>query len=191
MLSAKFRNHTNKITDKIGSALTRTGLNPNHITITGLILLVPMLYFFYWFELIYAFIFLLLVSVMDAFDGALARVKKMKTPFGEYLDAVSDKFAEVMIFFGFALAFPGSWYLCFLGAVGSILISYCKHRADRLKIDIKSGVFERAERLIILQAGLLLYIIMDINMFFVLSIVTALSYYTVLERVFEAYKKLS
>ncbi len=90
----------------ISRGLARTPVTPNGVTLfntavglTGAFLL---LRGGYWSQLAGTLLFLLCV-VLDGVDGELARLKLRETPFGHYLDIVTDNIVHVAIFVGLAV----------------------------------------------------------------------------------------
>jgi phosphatidylglycerophosphate synthase len=43
-------------------------------------------------------------SIMDGVDGDLARLKKMTSAFGGFMDAILDRYAEALIYSGLIMA---------------------------------------------------------------------------------------
>lgn len=114
----------------------------------------------------------LFAGIFDMFDGAMARVRNAATTFGAFLDSTLDRYSEGIILLGlliYALQRPGlqdplwptsheqSWMIAFIytAAVGSIMVSYTKARAEGLGLECKNGLLARPERVIILAIGLL------------------------------------
>ena len=56
-----------------------------------------------------------LASILDGSDGEVARLKKMQSPFGNFFDAVLDRYSDGFILFGMF------YYLLTASAVGSLL----------------------------------------------------------------------
>lgn len=98
---------------------------PNFITIIRLIILWPVIYFFYhnlyWLAtgLIILFIFL------DFYDGHLARKSRLETALGQILDAAVDKFALLALLFICLKVgwLPGWLFVLILIRVGLIFIT--------------------------------------------------------------------
>ena len=72
---------------------------------------------------------------------------------------------------------------------GSLLVSYVRARMEGLGIECKAGLFTRPERVIVLALGLLLSGF-DYALIIALSIIILFSYYTVIERMVYAWRKL-
>jgi archaetidylinositol phosphate synthase len=94
---------------------------------------------------------LLLVSgFLDMVDGAVARVTKMASRKGAFLDSSFDKIAEVAIFAGVAIGALASPLWALMALATSLLVSYTRARAESLGVELKGiGIGERAERLLI------------------------------------------
>ncbi len=192
MLSKKFRKKLNPFAERIGLLLLKLKLTPNFITFLGFVLIFPALYFFYFKNIFLASIFILLSGLMDVLDGALARVSKT-TRLGEYLDAVTDKMVEGLIFLGVGFSFPEFWPLACLGVLSSILVSYTKHRVDKFNINNSVAGLERAERILILGFGILFSYFLPDPEFFVLIVLLFViigSFTTSLFQIFKAVKLL-
>ncbi|KKM67519.1 hypothetical protein LCGC14_1470240, partial [marine sediment metagenome] len=56
-----------------------------------------------------------LASILDGSDGEVARLKKMQSPFGNFFDAVLDRYSDGFILFGMF------YYMLTASAVGNIL----------------------------------------------------------------------
>jgi CDP-diacylglycerol---glycerol-3-phosphate 3-phosphatidyltransferase len=114
----------------------------------------------------------LFAGIFDMFDGAMARVRNTATTFGAFFDSTLDRYSESIILFGllwYALQRPDlhdafwpaqheqTWMVTFIfiAAVGSLMVSYAKARAEGLGLECKIGLLARPERVVILAIGLL------------------------------------
>jgi phosphatidylglycerophosphate synthase len=93
---------------------------------------------------------------LDYFDGRIARMSGQVTRSGGFLDSVLDRFGEVAFFAGAALVFRGSPLvltacLCALGSGG--IVSYTRAKAESLGIELKSGLMQRPERVVLFCFG--------------------------------------
>lgn len=93
---------------------------------------------------------------LDYFDGRIARMSGQVTRSGGFLDSVLDRFGEMAFFAGAALLFRGSpWVLiaclCALGSGG--IVSYARAKAESLGIELKSGLMQRPERVVLFCFG--------------------------------------
>ncbi len=160
------------------------GVNPNTLTIFGLVLSLVSAVFFAKRQVLTAGIFLFLSGFLDALDGAVARENNRITKFGGFLDSVSDRFADAAVIIGamyggltvfFSLP---EWFIGALALVGSLMVSYTRARAEAAGASAAVGIGERAVRILILAFGAFL----DIVNWAVL-LVCVLSFITVFQRI--------
>lgn len=91
-------------------------------------------------------------GVCDFIDGKLARDLGRASPAGAALDSVLDRYAESVMFVGLAWYYRDSWVLIAVLAalVGSQMVSYIRARGEGLGLDVKVGIMQRPERLVVL-----------------------------------------
>jgi archaetidylinositol phosphate synthase len=98
-----------------------------------------------------AVIFLALSGFFDAVDGAVARRLKMTSNLGAFLDSVFDKLGEAAIYVAIIASGAVSAFWGALALTSSLMVSYVRHRAEPLGVNLKGvGFMERAERIILL-----------------------------------------
>jgi phosphatidylinositol phosphate synthase len=146
--------------------LARTGVTPNVLTTTGVSLclaaavLVPFeehdKLLVFWLA---AGIFVI-GSLLDILDGALARVGGKSTPFGAFFDSTTDRVGEGAMLAAIALVFSRhgrDWavVVAVAAVVGSFLVSYTRARAEALGLRGDVGLGSRAERVVLITAGLI------------------------------------
>jgi CDP-diacylglycerol--glycerol-3-phosphate 3-phosphatidyltransferase len=149
------------------SGLARTRITPNALTATGVTfclaaaVLVPFenrdKLLFYWLA---AAVFVV-GSVLDILDGALARAGGKTTPFGAFLDSTTDRVGEgamlTAIAFVFARVGNDTAVVFTVAAVaGSFLVPYARAKAEALGLRGDVGLGSRAERVVVITAGLVL-----------------------------------
>ncbi|HKU56572.1 MAG TPA: CDP-alcohol phosphatidyltransferase family protein [Gaiellaceae bacterium] len=148
------------------TSLARTGITPNVLTATGVSLclaaavLVPFenrvdTLLVYWLA---AGVFVV-GSLLDILDGALARVGGKATPFGAFIDSTTDRVGEGAMLAAIALVFARhnkDWavVVAVAAVVGSFLVSYTRARAEALGLKGDVGLGSRAERVVVITAGL-------------------------------------
>jgi len=165
LFDGRFRTGVDRAVKPVGGALKRTGLSPDHLTALGMVLSVPAAVVIGSGHLFYGFLLLLLAAVPDLLDGALAKASGRSSVRGAFFYSVSDRVTDAFILGGLA------WYLqdqhhghafilpfAILGA--SLLISYERAKAESLGFDAKGGLMERAERVVVLCAGLVFNVIL-------------------------------
>jgi phosphatidylglycerophosphate synthase len=101
-------------------------------------------------------------SLLDAVDGALARASGGGTRFGGFLDSTLDRAGEAIMYVGIAAYYLGrqdpTWPVlaALLALAGSFMVSYSRARAEGIGISAAVGLAPRAERLVLVIAGLAL-----------------------------------
>ncbi len=136
-----------------------TEINPNTLTIFGLLLCLASAILFAKQEIFMAGAFLLAGGFFDVLDGLVARENNRITRFGGFLDSVSDRFADAAIIIGAMYGgltafspFP-PWFIGALALVGSLMVSYTRARAEAAGTEASVGVGERAVRMLIIVVG--------------------------------------
>jgi archaetidylinositol phosphate synthase len=148
--------------------LHNVGLTPNQVSIFGIILAgLSAITYWQWklnsLLLILAPLLMLASGLLDALDGALARLYGEATNFGGFFDSLLDRYADAIIICGIILGglTDVTWGLAAL--IGSLLVSYARARAEAAGVKMESvGLAERAERLILLAlASFLSFVWLD------------------------------
>ncbi len=144
--------------------LMKLGLEPNHLSILGLVFSVVAGIFFA-FSPFWGGVFTLLSGLMDTLDGSLARSLGKTKKAGAFLDSVLDRYTELIIFLGIWTYFyrlnyrvPLVSVLIILILFGSLMVSYTRARAEGLGEQCIVGVFQRGERIILLGCTGFLYL---------------------------------
>jgi CDP-diacylglycerol--glycerol-3-phosphate 3-phosphatidyltransferase len=147
--------------------LARTRVTPNALTAGGVTLCLAasiLVLFenhseilFFWL----AAVVFVLGSLLDILDGALARAGGKTTPFGAFIDSTTDRMSEgfMLAAIAFVLArqdHPVFVAVATLAVAGSFLVSYTRARAEALGLRGDVGIGSRAERVIVITAGLVL-----------------------------------
>ena len=147
------------------TGLARTGVTPNALTAAGVTLclaaavLVPFesrnTILFYWLG---AAVFVV-GSVLDSLDGALARAGGKSTVFGAFFDSTTDRVGEGAMLAAIGLVFARAGndvaVLFTIAAVaGSFLVPYVRAKAEALGLRGDVGLGSRAERVVVITAGL-------------------------------------
>ena len=147
--------------------LTRTRVTPNALTASGVLLCgaasVIVLFegrnelLFYWLA---ALVFVV-GSLLDILDGALARAGGKTTPFGAFLDSTTDRISEGFMLTAIAYILARHDHPVFVAVAvtavaGSFLVSYTRARAESIGLRGDVGIGSRAERVVVITAGLVL-----------------------------------
>src|SRR5215204_1713861 len=147
--------------------LARTRVTPNALTTAGLSLCLAasvLVYFEYRHELLFYWLGAVLFvvgSILDILDGALARAGGKTTPFGSFLDSTTDRIGEGAMLGSIALIFSRDGNEVALAAAvaavaGSFLVSYTRAKAEGVGLRGDVGLGSRAERVVVITAGLVL-----------------------------------
>jgi len=147
------------VLDPLAGFLIRLGLTPNMVTVLGLIGNSVGAYYLSRGEMLTGGIYVLLMTPVDALDGTMARLRGESSDFGAFVDSVSDRYSELIIYGGLLYHFlnigePLGGMLVFGAAAGSVLVSYVKARAEGLGYEARGGLLTRAERYIVLAPSL-------------------------------------
>jgi CDP-diacylglycerol--glycerol-3-phosphate 3-phosphatidyltransferase len=147
--------------------LTRTRVTPNALTTSGVLLCgaasLLVLFegrnelLFYWLA---ALVFVV-GSLLDILDGALARAGGKTTPFGAFLDSTTDRISEGFMLTAIAYVLARHDHPVFVAVAmtavaGSFLVSYTRAKAESIGLRGDVGIGSRAERVVVITAGLVL-----------------------------------
>ena len=147
--------------------LARTRVTPNALTASGVLLCgiasVLVLFenrnelVFYWL----AAVVFVVGSLLDILDGALARTGGKTTPFGAFLDSTTDRISEGFMLTAIAYVLARHDHPVFVAVAvtavaGSFLVSYTRAKAEALGLRGDVGIGSRAERVVVITAGLVL-----------------------------------
>lgn len=176
-------------------------LSPNFITITSLLMHLPIAWFIANDDFVIAAVLLVIFGLFDALDGALARLQNKAGPKGMLLDATTDRMKEVILYTAIAFTLVDSghpyqsvWAVAALG--GSLIVSYVKAKGETAVADgnlsaneinklFQDGLLRFEVRMFLLVIGLLLS-----QLHIILIVITALSWMTAFERLIKISKKL-
>ncbi len=166
-LTDRLRRLTRAPLDRCAEIVAGLGVQPDWITVFGLILVALAAVFIALGDFLAGGITLLVSLPLDALDGAVARALKRSGAFGMVLDSTLDRYADGFIFAALGYYFAQSGRMDMLAAalaalIGSYLVSYIRARADDGKVAVRAtvGWFSRLERVAVmlimtLSAGLL------------------------------------
>jgi CDP-diacylglycerol--glycerol-3-phosphate 3-phosphatidyltransferase len=143
-------------------ALTKWGVHPNVLTLAGLIITCMAAVAFFKGNLRTGGVLILLGGLCDSLDGNLARASGKATRSGALLDSVIDRYSEFVMFLGIAAYFitMKNYFLSvvtYVALCGSIMVSYTRARAESLGFESKTGLMQRAERIVCLGTGALIH----------------------------------
>jgi CDP-diacylglycerol--glycerol-3-phosphate 3-phosphatidyltransferase len=128
---------------------------PNTVTLLGLVGTSVGAYFLATGRITLGGLIILVMAPIDALDGTMARLRGMNSDFGAFVDSVTDRYSELVIFGGLLYYFlqqqnAQGAVLAFVAAAGSLMVSYIRARAQSLNMEAKVGILSRVERYIVL-----------------------------------------
>lgn len=148
------------VLDPLGRFFNSLGLTPNMMTMLGMLGNAVGAVYLARGEMFTGALYVLLMTPIDALDGTMARLRGEASDWGAFVDSVSDRYSELIIYGGLLYYFltigdPLGGMLTFGAAAGSVLVSYVKARAEGLGYGAKVGLLTRAERYLVLGPALL------------------------------------
>ena len=191
MLDARAREALRGFSDWTGRALTRAHLTADSITALGVLVTAGGSWRIADGGLRSAGIILTAGGLLDFCDGSVARVQGTASRRGAFFDSVTDRISDSLVFSGLL------WYflvrapdLTTAGVVLAayalaVLTSYIRAKAESLGFDCKIGLLERAERLIVLNVGLILTFLL-VPLLWVLAVLSA---FTVVQRLVHVFRQ--
>ena len=191
---------TRRLASRSITRLARTRVTPNALTAVGMLLCATAAvlisfesrnaFLFYWL----AAGFFIVGSILDILDGALARESDRATPLGEFLDSISDRVSEGFVLAAIALVFSRagdnvSVVFCVAAVAGSFLVSYARAKAELIGLRGDVGIGSRAERVVVVSAGLILAPV-GVPLQWFIYLLAATAWVTVLQRILSVRRQL-
>jgi archaetidylinositol phosphate synthase len=166
----------------IVSVIAKGNIDPNVITILGVVIAMITPLAAYLYGIIGALAAIAVSSLLDAIDGEVARSLGRVSRRGAFLDSLCDRISD-LAYIGSLMVLGVSPVLVYIAAGSSLLISYIRARAESLGVYISGvGLMERGERIlglvVVMLIGMLNREAMDIAMI----VFTVLTGYTAVER---------
>ena len=175
--------------------LIESRLTPNAISLTGFFLCAVAAVLVWQDHLFWGGLAFVVGSVCDTLDGRYSRMSGKGSPFGAFLDSTLDRMEEGIVLAAVAVLFSQDGNDFAVAAVviavlASLMVSYTRARAEALGVECKVGIADRAVRVVILSAGLLLTSfgldVLEIAVY----VLAGLSVITVLQRIFHVRSQL-
>jgi len=159
VIEERLRARTSGILVGAATLVARTGVTPNTLTVLGFVGMAVAGALCAAGSFFFAGVVVAASCIFDALDGALARASGTASVFGAFLDSFLDRYAEAAVYAGLLVHYawagaPSGAVAAFLAAIGSLMVSYARARAEGLGIECRAGLFARPERLAVLIAGL-------------------------------------
>jgi len=198
-LKAPYTTGARRLASRSITGLTRTRVTPNALTTAGVVLCAlasVLVYFEYRNELLFFWsgaVVFVIGSILDILDGALARAGGKTTPFGAFVDSTTDRISEAFMLGAIALVLTRDGNelgvgLTVAAIAGSFLVSYARARAEALGLRGDVGIGSRAERVVVITAGLVLapWGVLP----WAIGVLAATAWFTVLQRILHVRRQL-
>jgi CDP-diacylglycerol--glycerol-3-phosphate 3-phosphatidyltransferase len=145
--------------DRLAAVVAITGIPPNVITWSALILNLWAGVMFAAGRFVTGGSLMILSGLCDLLDGPVARRQGRVSLFGAFLDSIFDRYADLILFLGLLVYYSSVnrfMYAVLAGAAmaGSVMVSYAKARAESLTPSVEIGFWERPERLVMILGAL-------------------------------------
>jgi phosphatidylglycerophosphate synthase len=190
----KKRERFSGLSVKVGIVFSKLGLSPNQWTLVTILPTLAALWFLVKEQFLWAALFFFIAAFIDLVDGSVARVTGRVTKLGAYLDTIVDRYVEGLIVFGLLFESLHNLWLpiyawIFIYFFGGLMTTYAKAAAKEKELvgkELRGGLMERAERLIILFIGILLAYFDPFYLTYVIVILAVLANVSALQRIWIA-----
>lgn len=192
IIDRKAREISRPILEAIATTLAKWNVSPNLVTYVGLILTIGVAILAGMGEIRWAGVAYIFAAVFDAMDGTLARVSGKGSRFGAFLDSTIDRFEESIVFLGLIifyanaggqLQFPVEIPLILVAAIGSLMVSYTRARAEAVGVACKVGFMTRVPRVAVMIVGMILDL-----MLITLVVLAVTSLFTAFHRMYHVWR---
>jgi CDP-diacylglycerol--glycerol-3-phosphate 3-phosphatidyltransferase len=186
-----------RIVGPLAGFLLRIGISPDMVTVAGVLGavaaslgLIARGHFFSGGVVVTFFV------LTDALDGTMARLRGPAGRWGAFLDSTLDRIADAAVFGALVIWYAGRGDddvlldVSLFCLVAGVVTSYAKARAEGLGMTCNVGIAERAERLILVLAGVILAGVgLDIALPVLLWLLAVVSAITVGQRLVEVHRQ--
>jgi archaetidylinositol phosphate synthase len=187
----------------LGMLFSKLGLPPNVWTLLSLLPAIAGFIALYSHHLLAGLGLFVLSGIIDAIDGAVARVTNSTSNLGAFLDGVIGEYVELMFYIGLffytknmpKFIMPSSLWILLL-VFGAIMPTFIKAYADHRKVVTDAeeqkkmgGVFGRTRRLVTVYAGMLLGHFNAVWLLYAIAIAAVLSNLTAVQRILFVIRK--
>lgn len=181
--------------------ITNGKLHPNVVTFFGLAMHIPIAIFIALGDLVLAAVLLVIFGLFDALDGALAKVQNRASNTGMFLDSVTDRMKEVILYGGIVsfllqqgadvsaiwaiLALGGSMLTTYINAWGDVAMSKADAKNHVINEGFRGGLMRFEVRMFLLVVALLSN---QLRIFVV--VIAVLAWFTAFQRIARIVRKL-
>ncbi|MEE8148005.1 MAG: CDP-alcohol phosphatidyltransferase family protein [Longimicrobiales bacterium] len=188
------------IVDPVTRWLVDRGVHPNALTTAGFVTTVAAGVLYGQDHVRWAGLLVLVGGAFDIFDGRVARLSGLASKFGSFYDSTLDRISEIVVYLGLLSLYNqyqtdlqdiGMIYAIMLAMGGSLMISYTRARAEAMGLDCSVGLMQRAERIVLLGLGSVMFGLMwdGLVLSAVIVIVAVLTNITAFHRIYWVYKQ--
>ena len=195
MIDGLFKKYIDPLWEMPARPLSRV-LTANQVTLMGLGLIAVVSLAYVWHQAPFWYAITLAIAFSaDSLDGAVARLRHESSAFGGYLDAIVDRYQEMIAIAALAYV-SDAWAAGFFALSGAFLTSYMKARAAmETKVDNVAwpDFFERQERIFFIGLALVLQSLLGSSLDVIpgaLWLLAILTHATALQRFLRARKLL-
>jgi CDP-diacylglycerol--glycerol-3-phosphate 3-phosphatidyltransferase len=152
--------------DPVVRWLVKTRIHPNAISTAGFAVTLVAGLLYHQDHVRWAGLAVLIGGILDIFDGRVARESGLASKFGSFYDSTLDRISEIIVFIGLASLYNTlrvdmedvvMVYVVMLALGGSMMVSYTRAKAEGLGMDCSVGLMQRAERVVLLGLGSLIF----------------------------------
>jgi CDP-diacylglycerol--glycerol-3-phosphate 3-phosphatidyltransferase len=159
VIEEHLRGRLNGALARAAGLIARTGATPNTLTLLGFLGMAAAGVLCAAGSFFFAGLVVAASCVFDALDGALARLTGAASLYGAFFDSFLDRYAEAAVYGGLVVYYAGAptpWGVeaAFSAAIGSLMVSYARARAEGLGVECRAGLFARPERIAVIIVGL-------------------------------------
>lgn len=182
MLSDRLRPILEPVTSGAGRALARARITPNALTTVGVLAVIACAFIVADGRPIFGGWLLVPAVLLDLFDGALARASGQVTRWGGFYDSICDRVADgallsAVVWLGYRTDDEAVVLVALIALITSFAVPYARAKAESMGLTPASGPGERAERYVLIIAGLVFDLLVPM-----LWILVALTAFTALRR---------
>jgi CDP-diacylglycerol---glycerol-3-phosphate 3-phosphatidyltransferase len=146
--------------DRLAALLAPTGIPPNVITWSALVLNLWAGILFAAGRFAAAGGMMIAAGLCDLLDGRVARRQGRVSIFGGFLDSILDRYADLILFLGLLVYYASvnrfrEAVLVGAAMAGAVMVSYAKARAESVVPASEVGFWDRPERLALMILGAL------------------------------------
>jgi len=184
---------------KIGRIFAKVGLSPNAWTVLALVPAAAGFFALIYNQLLLGALLFMASGLIDAIDGAVARVTGAVTNLGAFLDGVIDRYVELMMYMGILVFLSNNYtldilmphyYWVSLLIFGALMPTFVRAYADHRGVVTEpedhrrmGGLLERAERLCFIFAGMVLGYFDTVFFIYMVAATAVLSNITAFQRI--------